>query len=91
MATLSAVLIPVMFEAYLRLGGMLSLKLSSFLAPTEGEVRSWVIILFPQAGTARSKTGEADDTISLDSKTMSMDWGRCSSGFSDNSHKASCC
>ena len=33
-----------------------------------GGVQSWVILLFPEAGTASSKTGEADDTISLDSK-----------------------
>ena len=33
-----------------------------------GGVRSWVILLFPQTGTPRSNTGEADDTISLDSK-----------------------
>ena len=65
---LAAVLTLVMLEAYLRLGEMLSLRHSSFLAPTEGGVRSWVILLFPQTGTARSKTGEADDTISLDSK-----------------------
>ena len=66
--TLAAMLTPVMFEAYLRQGEMLSLRPSSFLAPTEGGVRSWVILLFPQTGTARSETGEADDTISLDSK-----------------------
>ena len=35
---------------------------------TDGGVRSWVILFFPQTGIARSKTGEADDTISLDSK-----------------------
>ena len=39
---------------------------SSFLAPTEGGVRSWVILLFPQTGTARSKTGVADTTMSMD-------------------------
>ena len=58
----------VMFEAYLRPGEMLSLRPSSFLAPTEGGVRRLVILLFPQVGTARSRNGEADDTISLDSK-----------------------
>ena len=56
-----------MFEAHLRPGEMRSLKPSSFLAPTDGGVRSWVTLLFVQAGTARSKTGEEDDTISLDS------------------------
>ena len=35
-----------MFQAYLRPGQMLSLRPSSFLAPTEGGVRSWVILLF---------------------------------------------
>ena len=37
-----------------------------FLAPTGG-VRSRVILLLPQTVTARSKTGQADNTISLDS------------------------
>ena len=37
--TLAAVLTLVMFEAYLRPGEMLSLRPSSFLAPTEGGVR----------------------------------------------------
>ena len=39
-----------------------------FLGTSGGGVRSWVILLFPQAGTASTKTGDADDTISLDSK-----------------------
>ena len=68
MCRIGVTLFLVMFEAYLRPGEMLSLKPSSFLAPTEGGVRSWVILLFRQTTTARSKTGEADDTISLDSK-----------------------
>ena len=42
---LAVVLTVVMFEAYLRPGEVLSLKPSSFLAPTEGGVRSWVILL----------------------------------------------
>ena len=67
-ATLAAVLTLGMFEAYLQLGEMQSLRLSSFLAPTVGGVRSWVKLLFRLTGTARSKTGEPDETISLDSK-----------------------
>ena len=66
--TLAAVLTLVMFEASLRQEKCCHSKPSSFLASMEGGVRSWVILLFPQASTARSKTGEADDTISLDSK-----------------------
>ena len=66
--TLAAVLTLVMFEAYLRPGEMLSLKPLEILGTDGGGVRSWVILLFPQAGTARSKTRDADDTISLDSK-----------------------
>ena len=57
-----------MFEASLCPQEMLSLRSSSFLAPTEGGVRSWVILLILKTGTARSTTGEANDTISLDSK-----------------------
>ena len=57
--TLAAVLTLVMFEAYLRPGEMLSLKTIEFLGTDRGGVRSWVILLFPQAGT---------DSISLDSK-----------------------
>ena len=64
---LAAVPTLVLFEAYLLLGEMLSLKLSCFLAPTVGGVWSWVVPFFPSDGVARGKTGEADDTISLDS------------------------
>ena len=35
---------------------------------------SWVILSFTQTGAARSKTGEADDTISLDSKRCLWVW-----------------
>ena len=64
---LAGVLSLVMFEAYLRPCEMLSLTPSSFLAPARGGVPSWVVLLFPQTAKERSKTGEADDTISLDS------------------------
>ena len=66
--TLAAVLTMVMFEAYLRPGEILSLQPSSLPAPAESGVRNRLRRLFPRAGNAWSKTGEADDTISLDSK-----------------------
>ena len=66
--TLSAVLTLVMFEAHLRQGEMLSLKLSSIPTPTESGDQILVIRQFFETRTTRSKTGEADDTISLDSK-----------------------
>ena len=66
--TLAAVLTLVVFQACLRP--------SSFLAPSEGGVRSWVILLFPQAGTERSKTGEADDTMNSRLKPMFVDGAR---------------
>ena len=72
-STLAAVLTLVMFEAYLRSGEMLSLRPSSFLAPTECGVRSWVILLFPQTCTARSKTGEARRHDQSRLKTLSVD------------------
>ena len=57
---------PAMLEAYLWPGEMLSLKPANFLAPMASGVRSWEILLVPQTETARSKTGGADDTVSLD-------------------------
>ena len=63
---LAAVVTQFMVEALLRQGDMLSLKPLSFLAPKVRGVRSWVTLLLPQTGSAR--TGEADDTIGLDSE-----------------------
>ena len=56
-------------RSFLRPGDMVSLRPSSFLAPTGG-VRNRVILLLPQTVTARSKTGQADSTISLDSTRL---------------------
>ena len=53
---LAAVFTLIMFKAFLRPGEKLSLTPSSFLAPTDGGVPSWVVLLFPQIWTARSKT-----------------------------------
>ena len=86
---LAAVLTQVMFEAHLRPEEKLSLELSSFLSPTEGGVRSWVILLFTETGTARTKTEKADDTIRLDSKLCGRN--PCSIGFSAGSRRTSRC
>ncbi|CAK0910262.1 unnamed protein product, partial [Prorocentrum cordatum] len=57
----------VMVECYLRPGEMLGLTPRSFLPPAPGGVASWALLLFPQEGNLRSKTGESDDSIPLDS------------------------
>ena len=67
---LLGVLVLVSVEAYLRPSEALSLRPESFLEPTTSAVNEWIILLFPQSGTKRSKVGEADDTISLDSGRM---------------------
>ena len=67
---LLGVLVLISVEAYLRPSEALSLRPENFLAPTKQAVDHWVIILFPQAGMKRSKVGEADDTVALDSGRM---------------------
>jgi hypothetical protein len=67
---LVAVLVIVMVDCYLRPSEMLSLTPSSFLAPAPSGVASWVLLLFPAEGVDRSKVGEADDTIPLDSRRL---------------------
>ena len=64
---LSAVLTLVMVDCYLRPGEMLGLTPASFLEPSAHAVQNWVILLFPQEKVARSKVGDSDDTIPLDS------------------------
>ena len=54
-------------EAYLRPSEAISLTSASLLPPTRQGVLSWVVWLFPSEQRARSKTGESDDTVTLDS------------------------
>ena len=67
---LAAVLTLVMFIASLRPRNAVA-QTFEFLG-TDG---SCVILMSPQACTARSKTGEADETISLDSKKRCLRMG----------------
>ncbi len=64
---LPAVMTLIMMECYLRPGEMLSLTPASFLGPAPSAVKDWVVLLFPQEKARRSKVGESDDTIALDS------------------------
>ncbi|CAK0895503.1 unnamed protein product, partial [Prorocentrum cordatum] len=65
---LAAALSLVMVECCLRPGEMPGLAPRSFLPPAPSGVTSWVLLLFPQEGNLRSKTGESDDSIPLDSR-----------------------
>ncbi|CAK0892251.1 unnamed protein product, partial [Prorocentrum cordatum] len=65
---MAAVLTLIMVEGYLRPGEMLGLTPASFLPPAPGGVATWALLLFPQEGNLRSKTGESDDSIPLDSR-----------------------
>ncbi|CAK0879749.1 unnamed protein product [Prorocentrum cordatum] len=65
---LAAVAVLVMVEACLRPSELLSLQRRSLLPPARGGLTRWGLFLFPsRAGVARSKTGEADDTVVMDS------------------------
>ena len=65
---LAAIAVLVMVEAYLRPSELLSLTRRSLLRPARGGLTKWSLLLFPSArGVARSKTGEADDTVVMDS------------------------
>ncbi|CAK0838221.1 unnamed protein product, partial [Prorocentrum cordatum] len=65
---LAAVAVLVMVEAYLRPSELLSLQRRSLLPPARGGLARWSLLLFPsRTGVARSKTGEADDTVVMGS------------------------
>ncbi|CAK0861934.1 unnamed protein product [Prorocentrum cordatum] len=69
-APLAGVMVLIMVECYLRPGEMLGLTSNSFLPPCSHAVDNWVLLLFPESGTARSKTGSSDDSIPIDSGRM---------------------
>ena len=64
----AAIAVIVMVEAYLRPSEMLALQRRSLLPPARGGLAKWSLHLFPSRTTvARSRTGEADDTVVMDS------------------------
>ncbi|CAK0906248.1 unnamed protein product, partial [Prorocentrum cordatum] len=69
-APLAGVMVLIVVECYLRPGEMLGLTSNSFLPPCSHAVDNWVLLLFPESGTARSKTGSSDDSIPIDSGRM---------------------
>ncbi|CAK0904439.1 unnamed protein product [Prorocentrum cordatum] len=65
---MAALLTLIMVEGCLRPGEMLGLTPAFFLPPAPGGVATCVLLLVPQEGNLRSKTGESDDSIPLDSR-----------------------
>jgi hypothetical protein len=57
-------------STYLRPGEMLSLKRGSVLPPAAGITRSYAVLVHPMEDGTRSKTGERDVSIMLDSKWL---------------------
>ena len=83
---LMSVAVLLMVDAYLRPSELLSLRRSSLLPPAPWTGRAWSILLFPEKELPRSKTGESDDTIMLNSaRTMWMDavWRTLAAGKPD--------
>ncbi|CAK0860231.1 unnamed protein product, partial [Prorocentrum cordatum] len=72
----SCLVVFVMVEARLRPSELLSPTRRSLLPPARGGLSQWCLLLFPSAkGVTRSKTGEADDTVVMDSsRTPSLNY-----------------
>ncbi|CAK0791939.1 unnamed protein product [Prorocentrum cordatum] len=65
---LAAIAVLVMVETYLRPSELLSPRRRSLLPPARGGLSKRSLLLFPGAkGIARSKTGDADDAVVMDS------------------------
>eukprot|EP00974_Lingulodinium_polyedra_P103568 10026947-Lingulodinium_polyedra.AAC.1 len=59
-------------STYLRPGQMLSLSSASLVPPVPGVTKYWSLLVHPEEGPSRSKTGEADVSIILDSAWCSF-------------------
>ncbi|CAE8724300.1 unnamed protein product [Polarella glacialis] len=57
----------VQVSTYARPGELIRLTRSSLVPPTPGVTKFWALLLSPEEGVERSKTGTADDSILLDS------------------------
>ena len=67
---LAACMCLVSVDAYLRPSEAVNLTCGSLMPPSAQGVNAWVLRLFPQEEAARSKVGESDDTISMDSPRL---------------------
>ena len=63
---LLSILVLLSVECYLRPSEALSLTGRSLLPPATSAVPHWVVLLFPQENSQRSKGGAADDTVAID-------------------------
>ena len=55
-------------HGYLRLGECMSLQRRDLVPPSISVQGYWALLVFPSERSERSKVGEADDSIFLDSK-----------------------
>lgn len=61
------ILLPVAVVGYLRVRDQLSVCNGSFLLPSARSLPHWSVMLYPGELTKCSKTGQADETVALDS------------------------
>eukprot|EP00974_Lingulodinium_polyedra_P107220 10379431-Lingulodinium_polyedra.AAC.1 len=59
-------------STYCRPSEMMSLAPSGLQPPVGGVTGEWSLLLFPEAGAARSKTGLADVSIMLDTPYLKV-------------------
>jgi len=62
-----AVWVLVVFQAYLRPGECMSLQRRDLVPPSASVNNFWALLIFPSKRSQRSKSGEADNSILLDS------------------------
>ena len=67
-----AIAILIGVDAYLRPSELLSLRTSSLVPPSPESGDSWSLLLHPSSRGARSKVGESDETVLLNSRRLTF-------------------
>eukprot|EP00959_Pyramimonas_sp_CCMP1952_P474166 9502976-Pyramimonas_sp.AAC.1 len=62
-----AVFVIMAVSTYLRPGALLTVQGSDLIPPAQGVTPHWAVLVHPQERLGRSKTGESDVSILLDS------------------------
>ena len=59
-------------SSYCRPGELMSLRRCDLIPPVKGTTKAWSLLLFPEEELRESKTGQFNDSISLDSVSLSF-------------------
>ena len=67
-----AVFVLTCLSSYCRPGELLSVRRCDWIAPVRRVLTSWAVLLFPEEGNRSSKTGQFNDSISMDSNWLTF-------------------